>query len=120
MLWYEAGGQKRREIVILENLSLSGVGLFMGVAVPEGTTVQLIANDVSLGGEVRQGKFRKTGTSSAWSWMPTPNGLRSRVANFFPSIFWMCRCWTWIDDEVSSGLTSNIPDRSKRRVWRHE
>ncbi len=61
MLWYEAGGQKRREIVILENLSLSGVGLFMGVAVPEGTTVQLIANDVSLGGQVRQCKFRENG-----------------------------------------------------------
>jgi hypothetical protein len=54
-------GVRRREIVILENLSLAGVGLFMGVAVTAGTAVQLVANDLQLTGQVRHCFFRENG-----------------------------------------------------------
>jgi hypothetical protein len=61
LVWDDAHGSKRREIVILENLSLSGVGLFMGVAVPEGTPVQLVANDLELSGRIARCVFRENG-----------------------------------------------------------
>jgi hypothetical protein len=50
-----------REIVILEHLSLAGVGLFMGLAIPQRTRVELIANDVRLTGNVKQCSFRENG-----------------------------------------------------------
>lgn len=61
LVWLETNGTKRREIVILENLSLAGVGLFMGVPVPEGTAVQLVANDLLLSGEIKHCLFRENG-----------------------------------------------------------
>jgi hypothetical protein len=60
-LWIDAHGGKQREIVILENLSLSGLGLFMGVAVPEGTPVQLLANDLKVSGRIQRCIFRENG-----------------------------------------------------------
>jgi hypothetical protein len=57
----EPNGVKRREIVILENLSRAGVGLFMGVAVSEGTKVRLIASDLQLAGQVKHCVFRENG-----------------------------------------------------------
>lgn len=59
--WVESGGAHYREIAILENLSLAGVGLFTGVAVPEGTEVEIVANDVQLVGYVKQCIFRENG-----------------------------------------------------------
>jgi hypothetical protein len=61
LLWLDANGARRREICILENLSLAGVGLFMGVAVTEGTAVQLVANDLQLSGLVKLCLFRENG-----------------------------------------------------------
>jgi hypothetical protein len=79
LVWADAhGGAKRREIVILENLSLSGVGVFMGVSVPEGTAVQLIANDLQLSGRIARCAFRENGyvvaleldSDSQWAQQP--------------------------------------------------
>jgi hypothetical protein len=61
LLWTDARGAKHREIVILENLSITGVGLFMGVEVPKGTPVQLIANDLQLNGRIQHCVFRENG-----------------------------------------------------------
>jgi hypothetical protein len=61
LLWTGSNGAKHREIVILENLSRAGVGLFMGVAVPAGTPVQLIANDLPLNGRIQHCVFRENG-----------------------------------------------------------
>ena len=59
--WVEPSGVPHHEIAILENFSLAGVGLFTGVAVLEGTEVQLITNNVQLIGYVRQCSFRENG-----------------------------------------------------------
>ena len=59
--WTGQHGACHREIVILENLSRAGVGLFMGVPVPEGTEVYLAANGIQLGGRVKQCQFRENG-----------------------------------------------------------
>jgi len=59
--WMEPGGARYREIAILENLSMAGVGLFTGVAVPEGTEVQVVVNDNRLVGYVKQCMFRENG-----------------------------------------------------------
>lgn len=61
LVWLEPDGRSRREIVILENLSIAGVGLFMGVAVPEAIPVQLVANDLHLAGQVKHCRFRENG-----------------------------------------------------------
>lgn len=61
LVWLDANGDKRREIVILENLSLAGVGLFMGVAIAQGTPVQLMANDLLLNGLIQHCLFRENG-----------------------------------------------------------
>jgi hypothetical protein len=61
LLWLDPNGQRRREVVILENLSLAGVGLFTGVAVPAGTQVQLLANDLQLAGHIKHCIFRENG-----------------------------------------------------------
>lgn len=78
LLWLDANGAKRHEICILENLSLAGVGLFMGVAVPEGTAVQLTANQMRLTGSVKLCLFRENGyvvgleldSNSTWAQQP--------------------------------------------------
>jgi hypothetical protein len=59
--WVEPNGAHHQEICILENLSLAGVGLFTGVAIPEETEIHLITNDVQLIGHVKQCKFRENG-----------------------------------------------------------
>lgn len=61
LLWLDPNGQRRREVVILENLSLAGVGLFTGVSVPAGTEVQLLANDLQLVGHIKHCIFRENG-----------------------------------------------------------
>jgi hypothetical protein len=61
LTWSEASGKERREIVILENLSLAGVGVFMGVAIPEGATAQLLISELRLTGQVKHCKFRENG-----------------------------------------------------------
>jgi hypothetical protein len=61
LLWLDPDGQRRREVVILENLSLAGVGLFTGVAVPQGTEVQILANDLRLAGQIKHCIFRENG-----------------------------------------------------------
>ena len=61
LVWTEPNGAKHREIVVLENLSRAGAELFMGVAVPKGMKVRLIANDLHLAGQVKQCVFRENG-----------------------------------------------------------
>jgi hypothetical protein len=59
--WAGSGGVHYREIAILENFSLAGVGLFTGVLVPEGTEVRIVVNDIQLVGQVKQCVFRENG-----------------------------------------------------------
>lgn len=59
--WTDAKGTPYREIAILENLSLTGVGLFTGVAIAEGTVLRIGFNDVQLSGCVRACVFRENG-----------------------------------------------------------
>jgi hypothetical protein len=59
--WTDDRGTPYREIAILENLSLAGVGLFTGVPVAEGTAVRIAVNDVQLSGCVRGCVFRENG-----------------------------------------------------------
>ncbi len=59
--WTDSRGSHQAEVAILENLSLSGVGLFTGVKVSEGSEIQIAANDVSLTGFVRACRFRENG-----------------------------------------------------------
>ena len=61
LLWTGADGGRHCEIVILENLSRAGVGLFTGVPVPAGTEVGIMANGVQLTGRVAQCQFRENG-----------------------------------------------------------
>ena len=61
LLWLDPKGERCREIVILENLSLAGVGLFMGVPVAKGTEVQIMANELQLAGRVKHCLFRENG-----------------------------------------------------------
>lgn len=59
--WEQPDGARCREIAILENLSLSGVGLFTGVPVPEGVDVWIAGKEVELLGRVKQCAFRENG-----------------------------------------------------------
>ena len=59
--WQDARGAQFREVAILENLSLSGVGLFTGVPVPEGTEIALAGVEAILRGLVKQCVFRENG-----------------------------------------------------------
>jgi hypothetical protein len=61
LTWSEPGGARRAEIAVLENMSLSGVGLFLGVHVSDGSEIKIAANDASLTGAVRSCKFRENG-----------------------------------------------------------
>jgi hypothetical protein len=61
LTWSEPSGEPRAEIAILENMSLSGVGLFLGVHVPEGLKIKIAANDMLLSGAVRSCQFRENG-----------------------------------------------------------
>jgi hypothetical protein len=59
--WQNANGERFREIAILENLSLSGVGLFAGVPLPPGMKVDLAGSEAVLTGRVKQCAFRENG-----------------------------------------------------------
>jgi hypothetical protein len=61
LYWQEPDGLPYREIAILENVSVTGVGLFTGVPVPVGTAVRIAANDIELTGHVSQCVFRENG-----------------------------------------------------------
>jgi hypothetical protein len=83
--WVDSGGASCQEIAILENLSLSGLGLFIGVSVPEGIEVQIVANHIQLMGRVQQCVFRENGyiiglkLDSNFQWTQQPGG------NFLPA-----------------------------------
>lgn len=59
--WTGTDGSRHSEVVILENLSQAGVGLFTGVPLATGTTVHLALKDQTLTGRVRQCVFRQNG-----------------------------------------------------------
>lgn len=59
--WQDDLGRSFREVAILENLSLSGVGLFTGVPLPEDTEIHLAGVEAVLTGRVRQCVFRENG-----------------------------------------------------------
>lgn len=59
--WQDAKGDHFREVAILENLSLSGVGLFTGVPVPADVDIRLAGAHADLTGRVRQCTFRENG-----------------------------------------------------------
>lgn len=59
--WIGSNDSRHSEIVILENLSTDGAGLFTGVPLPEGIAVQLAVRDRQLTGIVRQCQFRQNG-----------------------------------------------------------
>jgi hypothetical protein len=61
LTWSDPNGQHRAEIAILENMSPSGVGLFLGVHVPHGSRIKIAANEALLNGAVRSCKFRENG-----------------------------------------------------------
>ena len=61
LLWLDENGSRQHEIVVLEDLSLAGVGLFMGVALTAGTAVELLSNDLRLAGQVKHCLFRENG-----------------------------------------------------------
>ena len=59
--WQDIEGQECREIGILENLSLSGVGLFTGVPIPQDVDVHILGVEARLTGRVKQCRFRENG-----------------------------------------------------------
>lgn len=59
--WSEPGGARRAEIAVLENMSRAGVGLFLGVQIPDGSEIKIAGNDVVLTGSVRRCVFRENG-----------------------------------------------------------
>ena len=59
--WTESSGRRRDETAVLENLSLSGVGLFAGVPVAEGLLLEIAVRDICLKGLVRHCSFRENG-----------------------------------------------------------
>ncbi|HEX4771595.1 MAG TPA: hypothetical protein VH351_12230 [Bryobacteraceae bacterium] len=61
LTWSEPSGERRAEIAILENMSLSGVGLFLGVHVPDGLEIKIAANEMLVSGVVRTCQFRENG-----------------------------------------------------------
>jgi hypothetical protein len=84
LLWLDPNGQRRREIVILENLSLAGVGLFTGVAVPEGTEVQILANDLQLAGHIKHCLFRENGYIVGLELNPNSKWAQEPGSTFLP------------------------------------
>jgi hypothetical protein len=54
-------GEQFSEVAILENLSLSGVGLFTGVPVPQSVDIQIAGAEAVLTGRVTQCTFRENG-----------------------------------------------------------
>ena len=84
LAWKTADGVPYREIAILENLSLSGVGLFMGLYIPEGTEVRIIADDAHLRGCVKQCRFRENGYIVGLELHPESQWAQQPNSNFWP------------------------------------
>lgn len=59
--WRDEKRRSYREVAILENLSLSGVGLFTGVPLPLETHIDMAGADAVLRGKVKQCAFRENG-----------------------------------------------------------
>jgi hypothetical protein len=59
--WQDAKGECFREVAILENLSLSGVGLFTGVPIPQNAEIRLAGAEAVLTGRVKRCVFRENG-----------------------------------------------------------
>ena len=59
--WENSRGEQFQEVAILENLSLSGVGLFTGVPIPQDVEVRLAGATTVLTGHVKQCVFRENG-----------------------------------------------------------
>jgi hypothetical protein len=61
LLWSGLDSFSHREVAVLENLTKSGAGLFMGVPVPCGIEAQLFINDAQLAGRIRRCAFAGNG-----------------------------------------------------------
>lgn len=59
--WKDTRGEHFQEVAILENLSLSGVGLFTGVPIPQDVDVRVAGAQAVLTGRVKQCAFRENG-----------------------------------------------------------
>lgn len=59
--WQAENGVSHSEVAILENLSLSGVGVFTGVPVPQGAEITLAGEQTLMTGTVKQCMFRENG-----------------------------------------------------------
>ena len=59
--WMGPKGTRHQEIVVLENLSAHGLGLFTGVALSEGTNVRVIVNERELSARVKHCVFQGNG-----------------------------------------------------------
>jgi PilZ domain len=59
--WTGPQGTRHEEIVVLENLSSGGLGLFTGVALQEGTNVRVLVNQRELSAKVRHCVFQGNG-----------------------------------------------------------
>jgi hypothetical protein len=59
--WSDPNGTRHAEVAVLENLSISGMGLFTGVNVPYASAIKIVANDASVTGSVRSCQFRQNG-----------------------------------------------------------
>jgi hypothetical protein len=79
--WVNPSGERFYEIAILENLSLSGVGLFTGVPLPPDVDVHIKGSKTELVGRVKQCVFRENGyivgleldEASKWAQKPGHN-----------------------------------------------
>jgi hypothetical protein len=61
LTWSEPNGTRHAEVAVLENLSMSGIGLFLGVQVPHHSAVKIVSDDAFLTGSVRSCQFRQNG-----------------------------------------------------------
>jgi hypothetical protein len=81
--WSDPNGARHAEIGILENLSISGMGLFLGVNVPHASAIKIVANDAFLTGSVLSCEFRENGyvvgveldAESKWAQQPNSGFL---------------------------------------------
>lgn len=58
--WTDGPG-RFQEIAVLENLSIAGVGVFMGVPIPNHAGIQMESNGITLRGAVKRCCFRENG-----------------------------------------------------------
>ena len=84
VLWKAGNGVPQCEIAVLENLSLAGVGLFMGVYIPEGTEIEIVSDDTHLRGSVKQCRFRENGYVVGLELHPESRWAQQPNSNFWP------------------------------------